>query len=676
MHAPPLRSPPASRVSRAAAARTTLALLVLSAILSPASAAPRTRALADLSIEELLNESITSVSKRETPLGEAPSAITVLAAEDILSHGITSLPEALRLVPGLDVARIGASQWAISSRGFNDQYANKLLVLLDGRSVYTPAFGGVFWDAQDIVLDDLDRIEVIRGPGATLWGANAVTGVINITTKPAKDTQGGRITLNAGSENRLSATVRHGGALSPTAHYRVYVKRFERAGLEDAAGARTPDAWDAWRAGFRTDWQASARDLLTLQGDYYLQHTGEQVDLPQLTAPLSRRFIVENLNRGGNVLARWTRTFSDASHLSVQSYADHFQHWAGLTRERRDTGDLELEFRQPFAGRHDVIVGAGYRFTTDRFNTTPSLAWMPAHRDLRLFTAFLQDEIALVPHRLHATLGTKVEHNDFTGWETQPGLRLLWLPTPRQTVWASASRAVSTPNRFLRDARFTTGAFQQSPFAPVFATVLIGNPAAASETQKAFEAGYRFEAYRQLYVDVTAYYNLFDRLRDVRSGAPQFQSPPPHMVLPLYFQTTGAGETYGAEFAVHWKPVPNLHLYASYSRLEVRIPGDPGSSPRHQASARMRLAVSKRIELNAAAFHVDRITLGFAPFTTVIPAYLRLDAGLTWAASSRFTLGLWGQNLLDPRHPEFTSVTNFQNAEVPRTFAARASWRF
>ena len=662
------------------------ALVLIAALLAPivsgqdAITAP-TSQLADLSLEELMNISVTSVSKKETKLNEAPAAITVITQDEIGRFGFTSLPEALRMVPGLAVARAGSNQWAISSRGFNYQYSNKLLVLMDGRSVYTPAFGGVYWNAQDMLLEDLDRIEVIRGPGGTLWGANAVNGVINITSKNSKDTQGTLVSTSAGYEDLPALAIRYGGKLAPNLHYRVYVKSFARDGLVDPQGNEAPGDWDSTRGGFRLDWEPSTADLVTVQGDLYSLNTTESVDVPSLTQPFSRTVKAVQFSRGGNALARWVRRFSDTSHLSLQAYFDYFREQQLLTVESRQTADVQLEHRFPLAGWNDLIWGLGYRFSTDEFNRTPIVSWSPASRDLHLFTAFLQDEISLVPDRLRFTIGSKIEHNDFTGFELQPSARLLWTPTARQSVWASTSRAVSPPARFQTNGRLNTTPFQTSPTSPVVQPALIGNANLDSEQVLAYELGYRVEATRNLSFDMAAFYNFYDGIQAPIAGAPaRFEAQPsPHVVLPFKWENALSAEGYGTEVSVQWKPIERWRLVGSYSWLQTHVnPGESfeKASPEHQLSLRSTITLPWNLEFNTATYFVDKVEAIAVEGTAAIPAYLRVDAGIVWRPTPALEVGVWGQNLFDDQHPEFSAINTQARTEIPRGAVGKITWRF
>jgi len=685
-------SPPLSKLHRGSHLGRTirfghsasLALAVTLAVLLSPRAWPvdpgSSTSLADLTIEQLMNESVTSVSKKAISLDLSPAAISIVTPEDLRRLGLTTLPEALRLVPGLNVARVGADQWAVSSRGFNTQYANKLLVLMDGRSIYTPAFGGVFWNAQDTMLEDLERIEVIRGPGATLWGANAVNGVINLTSKHSKDTQGLLASTTFGTEDQPGVSLRYGGAVGPDLHYRAYVKYFNRAGLVDAGGNETPDAWDSIRGGFRADWEPSREDLVTLQGDYYSLHTGGNLTTPLLVAPFSATYPTDNQSHGGNVLGRWTHTFSEKSQLSLQAYFDGYHYHVGRGAEARETADIQLEDRFALGGWNDIVWGLGYRFTTDQFTAGPQVSFNPASTDLNLYTAFVQDEVTLVPGRLRLTLGSKFEHNDYTGWEIQPSARLLWTPVAAQTVWASASRAVGTPARVFRSGRVSVAAFQP-PASPVVETALFGNANVVSESVDAYEIGYRIEPARNLSLDLVAFYNVYDHLSSATAGAARLEATPsPHVLVPIDFGSSEAGDTYGAEASIQWKPLDRWRLTANYSWLQADLHPSGNvakGSPQQQVSLRSYLDLPGHLELNGFASYVDRVAfVNTAGTATAIPAYLRVDVGVVWHPRPNLEVGVWGQNLLDNQHPEAGNLNTSGITEIPRSVFGKITIRF
>jgi len=637
-------------------------------------AAAAEQSFTDLSLAELMNEPVTTVSKKTTRLGDAPTAITVLTADDLRRNGFTTIPEALRMVPGFDVARIDASHWAISARGFNLQYANTLLVLVDGRSVYTPSFGGVYWDAQDLTLDDIDRIEVIRGPGATLWGANAVNGVVNIITKNARDTQGVLLSGSVGSEDRPQLDARYGGTAGSNGHFRVYAKYFNRDGLFNEHSSAFDD-WQAIRGGFRSDWDFAA-DQFTVQGDYYTMHEEHVINEVAWTPPFVSRDWQHRESDGGNLLGRWTRHFSDASQVSVQAYFDAYD----MALESRRTSDLQLEHRFAPAAGHDIVWGVGYRDSTDHLHLGADVISNPERRRLSLYTAFMQDEISLAADRVRVTLGTKLEHNDFTGLEVQPNLRLLFAPSSRTSVWAAASRAVSTPSRFYNDTRFNVSAFQPPASLPVVAA-LMPNPDLPSVKVNVYEVGYRAELTTRVSVDVATFHNIYHGIYGQAAGTPFFEAQPvPHLVLPLYWSNNLTAKSYGVEAAVSWCAFDNWNLSASYTWLDLNVrPLDTlgVGSPAHQANVSSRFTLSPSMEINSALYYASGIDSLSSTLDTVhISSYVRFDTGVIYRPTATLELGLWGQNLLDARHGEISSQDAGTITQVPRTFLAKVTKRF
>lgn len=634
---------------------------------------------ADMNIMELLNESVTSASKKESPFSESATAIFVINQEDIRRSGHSSLPELLRLVPGLNVARINGSEWAIGSRGFHDQYANKLLVLVDGRSVYSPMFGGVYWNAQDMLLEDLDRIEVIRGPGATLWGSNAVNGVINVTSKSAKETQGGLITSSFGTEERPTVGVRYGGQAAPNVYYRTYVKTFDRRGFVGSPDAGADD-WNMTRVGSRVDWEPTAVALVTVQAEYYQGRVGEHFEGVTLTPPFGTEQDLTHDNFGGNVVARLTRRFSADSELTVQAYYDRFQQGDGDITETRSTFDLDVQHRFLLGEDNEIVWGVGSRYTEDRLDPTFYLSFDPEEDQEYVYTAFVQDEITLIPKRLKFTLGSKFEHNEHAGFFAQPSVRLLWTPTSRQSVWASASRAVRVPARYDRESRLNAAAFQAPGDPPVLIS-LFGDKDVDPETLHAFELGYRVERDNRLSVDLTGFYNRYHGLMTFEPGVPYSEDTPAptHTVIPLYFRNSVSGETFGTEVAVQWRVTDWWKLIASYSWLHMRLEPDETAerqNPQHQVKLRSYVDLPRNFQVNAALYYVGSTTTPRDNEYVPVDSILRFDLGVTWRPRPGLELGIWGQNLLDPRHPEFGSFKTNALAEIPRTVTGKITWTF
>ena len=638
---------------------------------------------ADLSLEDLINLQVTSVSKKETSLSQSPAAIYVVTQDEIRRYGITTIPDALRLVPGMDVAQINSHEWAVSARGFNGQFANKLLVMVDGRSVYGTGYGGVVWGVQDVAMEDLDRIEVIRGPGGTLWGANAMNGVINIITKSAKETQGGLITTTVGTEDQPSTLVRYGGQLNTNLFYRAYVKYANRDGLETSAGQGAPDRARELQGGFRMDWEPGTVNQLTLQGDYYDDRVIENQNMPSLFAPYLQNFNEVNHDSGGNMLGRWTHAFSGDSSLTLQAYYDHLRNEQAEAVEYGDTVDFDAQHRFAIGERNDVIWGLGYRHLADDFEPSYFAAWNPDQHGEQLFSAFAQDEITLLPERLKLTLGSKFERNDYTGFEVQPNARLLWTPTEKQTVWAAVSRAVRTPSRQELDGRGNLQVFPPFPPNPLPTLVsTFGNPGLESENLIAYELGYRVELTRKCSLDATAFFNQYDRLIVPMAGTFVPLEPgllPPHSLVPFTFVNTGPTQTYGMELSAVWKVTDRWHLTASYSWLQMDLPATDAyyaGSPGQQAQLRSTLDLPGNLEFNGAAYYVDSINVPYGLGQMNLPAYVRLDLGLVWHPTKSLEIGIWGQNLTEDAHAEFTSYKTPLVTEIPRSVMGKITLRF
>jgi len=643
--------------------------------------------LAEMDIEDLVEVEVVSVNslfKKQTRLEQAPAAATIVTADDIRRLGITTLPESLRLVPGMNVGRIDSHEWAISARGFNAQFANKLLILVDGRTIYGPAYGGVFWGIQDTILEDLDRVEVIRGPGATLWGANAVNGVVNILTKSARDTQGLLVSASGGTEDQPSVSVRYGGALGGAVvtnlYYRVYGKYFNRDGLVTSSGSDAQDDWHSIQGGVRFDWEPGDLDRVTLQGNYYNDFINENENVVVLTPPnYVTSTNTQNHDYGGNVLARWTHEFSELSSLTLQAYFDHFKQEQVGTSETRDTFDFDAQHRFPLGTRNDIIWGVQYHYSAAEFPPNFFLTWTPPKQTDELFSAFVQDEITVVPKRFTVTLGSKFEHNESTGFEVQPSVRLLWTPADKQTVWAAVSRAVRTPSRYETGARVNYSVFEVTPGDPsnLGLISLFGNPNIDAEKLIAYELGYRIEPTKRLSFDIAGFYNQYDDLLRFVPGPSFMQGSV--TVFPQTMQNSGSAETFGAELSAQWKVTDAWRLVASYSWLHAEVrPNDPAfqGNPQHQVQLRSYLDLPGNLELNNAVYYVDRQVAASGLGTATIPAYVRVDAGLVWHPSKSVEIGIWGHNLLDDRHPEFPSLKSSVQTEIPRSIVGKITVRF
>lgn len=637
---------------------------------------------ADLSVEQLMNVSVTSVAKRETKFDESAAAISVITQEDIRRLGITSIPDALRLVPGVDVAQINSHEWAVSVRGFQNEFANKLLVLVDGRSVYDYTFGGVVWSTQDLPMEDIDRIEVIRGPGASLWGANAVNGVINIITKSAKDTQGALVSVEGGTLDQPAAVVRYGGTVASNLFYRAYAKVLNSDGLVTSSGQDAPDRTLDVRGGFRLDWTPSEEDKFTLQGDLYRSRLVENQVLYMVSPPYYKNFDEVNYNSGGNVLGRWTHDFSENQSLSIQTYYDRARNEQAGSIELDNTFDFDGQHRFALGNRNEITWGLGYREVESDYRSSLFVTFNPPAANDRLFSSFLQDEVVLVPDRLKLILGSKLERNDYTGFELEPSGRLLWTPTDRQSVWAAVSRAVRTPTWSDLHADTTVGVLppSESPFGQTLLISANGNPAVDAETLIAYELGYRVEVTKHVSLDLAGFYNQYDDLIDFAPSATIPPSPSqPYWQATMTAGNITSGDTYGAEVSARWDVTDYWHLVANYSWLYMQIPSESTyyqSGPKHQAQLRSTLDLPFNLELNGDVSFVDRVSAPTLTGEQTIPSYLRLDLGLVWHATKNLELGVWGQNLTRDRHLEFSSYKTALLTEIPRSVMGRITWRF
>ncbi|MEK7793769.1 MAG: TonB-dependent receptor [Candidatus Hydrogenedentota bacterium] len=636
--------------------------------------------LTDLSIEELLNIEVTSVSKKSEKRTAAPAAITVITQDDIRRSGATSVPELLRMVPGVNVARLDANKWSVTSRGFSGRYGNKLLVLIDGRSVYTPNYAGVAWEAKDVFIEDVDRIEVIRGPGGSLWGANAVNGVINIVTKNAEDTQGGVVELGGGTEERGFGGLRYGGTINEDLHYRLYLKYFDRDSGAMQGGGDGEDDWNMGQGGVRLDWKLSERDVLTLQGDIYRNGAGSSLETPYLTFPFRRDEYSKARRDGANVLGRWTRTLSEGSDLQLQVYFDYDEtRELRVIDEFRRTLDADFQHRFQAGERNEFIWGAGFRYTGDALSESHFIQYTPDERRSRTFSAFVQDEIKLVPEKLVLTLGTKLEYNDYSGMEVQPNARLTWTPDEKKTVWGAVSRAVRTPSRSEADIHLLDQVFPGR-----IALVLEGNEDFDSEKLLAYELGYRQTLRDNLAFDVAAFVNDYSELRTIEVTFPRFVGfpRPAHIEVPATARNNLDALTFGFEVGVDWQPKSWWQMRAWYSFLEINLdfhtrsldiitPASESDTPEQQYYWRNSFDLPRNVQLDATLRYVDELP------SLDVEDYLTMDLRLGWQPNENLELSIVGQNLLQPGHTEFQStfVTSLPT-QVERGVFGKVTWRF
>jgi iron complex outermembrane receptor protein len=656
----------------------TAAIISAAAWCSVSVAAPQgsesraaTDALKSLSVEELMNVEVTSVSRRPERLLEAPAAIQVLSNEDLRRSGASNLPSALRLANNLDVAQENAHEWVISARGFSSDVGNKLLVLMDGRTLYTPLFSGVFWDRQDYVLEDLDRIEIISGPGGALWGANAVNGVINIISKSSADTKGLFVEAGGGDELHALASVRYGGALTEHATYRVYGKYSDRDNQTFANDVPSHDAWHTAQGGFRIDSQPPGRDSFTLQGDFYRNEE-------QITTGGDASV------NGANLLGRWSRQFSESSNMSLQLYYDrtHLElpvppvvfAPAGTFEDDLDTYDLDFQHSIQLDNRHHLTWGLGFRFTQDEVVNAPGIAFFPTELDQVLYSAFVQDEIAL-REQLVLTLGSKVEHTDYTGVEVEPSVRMQWNLSDRASLWGAVSRAVRTPSRIDREI--------SQPSPGFLIVILQGGANFDSESVVAYELGYRAQLGARLTAAVSTFFNDYDDLRSTSLSPPD---PVFNLPFPFFFENNLEGETYGFELSTTFQALDRWRLHGAYRVLQADIDVKAGrtdfnnalnetNDPEQQLSLRSSLDLPGSVQLDAGLRWVDTRKVNDSGVPRQVPDFLELDVRLAWNPTRALELSLVGRNLLDGQHPEF-GVPGPTRVEIERSIYGKLVWRY
>ena len=651
--------------------RRLLSVIFLSLTLPPAAFADEPQVLAQanparlkqMTLEQLSQLEVTTQSKEPVPAIRTPAAIYVITGEDIRHSGVTTIPDALRLAPGVEVAQIDASKWSVGIRGFGTRLSRSVLVLIDGRSVYTPLFAGTYWEVQDTLLEDIDRIEVIRGPGGTIWGPNAVNGVINIITKSTKDTKGTYVSGGGGNAEQGFVNFRYGGGNSKGLTYRVYAKAFTR-GPEYHLEKDNFDDWRGVQSGFRMDWTKSDRDSFTLQGDGYRQEDGERVALGNYV-PAFEKILDGNAQlSGGNLLARWTRKLKDENSVQVQTYYDRTNRDEPNLGERRDTFDIDVIAHTKIRQRQQLTYGAGARWSDGRFLEVGSgLVFVPANRLDYLLSGFFEDDITLVNDRLVLSLGTKLLRTNYTGFETEPSIRLLWTPSPTNTFWAAFARAIRTPSRAEHD-------FYLSSFlGPGFFARFNANPDFAPEQLNGYEAGYRRLIAKNFFVDFAGFWNHYHDLFSQDLAAPPFTEttlpfsepvqPPAHTIITAQFRNDLFGFTTGGEIAPEWRPTTFWRLRASYSYLNMHLSTAPGtalggspasvqrSSPRHEATAQSSVDIAKKLQLDLIYRYVSALPAVSGP------AYSTGDARGAWRFNDHVEFSLTGRNLLQPRHVEY-----------------------
>jgi iron complex outermembrane receptor protein len=658
-----------------------LALSALTIVTAAAQTAPPVD-LTGTSLEDLMNIQVTSVSKKEQSYSKAASSIYVITQDDIRHSGATNVPDLLRMVPGVDVARINANTWAISIRGFNSRYSGKVLVLVDGRTVYTPLFSGVYWDQQTMPLENIERIEVIRGPGGTVWGANAMNGVINIISKSAKDTRGGLISAEAGSQDRAQGLAQYGGSAGTNGSYRVYGRYTMNEDSPSIVGSPATDNAHSSQMGFRSDWDLSPRDTLTAHGDILGSSESQTITTLFLNQPPGYYTLNDQVRvAAGNILGQWNHVFSNGSATTLQVYYDGFRRFdEGL--ENQSTGDVDVQYHFHVGARNDIVAGLGYRLTDQSFTDGYAVVVGTGHREDNLFSAFIQDEVRLTDS-VSLTAGVKLEDNAYTGFEFEPSVQLAWSPTSHQTVWASVSRAIQQPSWVYAAAQAAEAAVPV-PGAGIAVYQVSGDPDAKAPAVVNYELGYRTELSKRLTLDTTVFLGDYDRLQTLEPGTPFFATSPasPHLVLPNVFENLARGTTYGVEESAHWDVSKWWRISPGFSFLQTNLALDAGAgngeiiaftssaSPKRQAQLRSNIKLPHHVEWDTSVYFVGSLAMG------PVPAYTRVDTRLGWHIGEFVDIGITGQNLLTPRHIEFFDGLQVTPMETARAVVAKITWHF
>lgn len=633
----------------------------------------------DMELTSLMEMEITSAGRKSQNSFDVPAAVYVIDQNKLQRSGVTTIADALRLVPGLHVGQSHSNRWAIGSRGFNGHFSNKLLVQIDGRSVYTPSYSGVYWSTQNVVLEDIERIEVIRGPGATLWGANAVNGIINIITKKASETQGTLMSIGTGNHEKFMGTVRYGTKLNENSHGRFYATHHDRSAFKFSnTDSEAHDAWAISSAGFRLDGKAGSEKNWSLQGNGYVGENEQQVEglwLPGLSYPIP--YADEIDTKGVNINGTWEHILSDTGSWIVQAYYDYTSRDEVFTNEAiHHTLNLDFQHRFQWKTDHDIVWGLGYRLIKDDFGSTFQTSFTPDSQTYNLVSAFFQDEMALKNDEFRLIVGAKLEYNDYTHMEIQPNLRLLWKPDETQRVWIAVSHAVRTPARMERTGTITI-AFIPTPFGTQHLT-LDGSSGFDSEKMIAWESGYRYAPTSTFSFDAALFYNDYWDLmvtlpKDDFSGN-------------YYFSNSMEGYSYGVELSSEWHPNEWLETELNYSYINMNMDRDgyeqkliEESAPTHQISLRVGFNILKTLQLNLWGRYTDEIK--FAQFdeseaSQSIDAYVGLDANLKWYPMENVEVTLVGQNLLDREHIEFITDANISTVEVERSFYTKLTWKF
>jgi iron complex outermembrane recepter protein len=647
---------------------------VLAADPAPVPAADPEQDVLGMSLEDAMNVKLTTASKKEWPWFRTAAAVYVITAEDMRRSGSRNIAEALRLVPGVEVARIDGSKWAVTARGFNGRFANKLLVLVDGFSVYHPIFGGVYWDALQIAPAEIERIEVIRGPGATLWGANAVNGVINIITKDSGDTRRLLVDSRSGTLDQGFGAAQVGGAMGTNATFRVFGQGLTQEGFSTLLPSNESSNWRSMRGGFRTDWNPRAADHMVVTGEAHRDHERQLLTMASLTAPYSTTLWDDAVVEGANVSARWTHATSAASDVSARATVDHFQRQEYLGTMKSNTLDLDFQHRFASGRTHETVWGLNYRLIGMNLRAIGPLSFPDPERLDYQTGGFLQHNVFTRDQRGTLSLGTKVEQSSTSELSLQPSLNLSFQPTPRQTMWGSVSHARRTYIVGEEDARVQVIAFPDPTGSGLTVVpTMVPQPDGEDERVLAYEAGYRIRPIERATIDVAAYWNEYSHLRTLELGPQglEFAGGVPYVIMPLIQTGGGAGTGRGIEAMLWVQPASRWQLRGvySYSRLKLRQSGGGGATPTvanasqpplHSGYLQSLFDVHRNVEFDTWLRMVDRLP------KAGVPAYMELDARLGWRMHPSFEIAVEGNNLLHDRHMEFIKDFVYEPSWVER----------
>jgi len=662
---PALRKPGIQKALK----RGCLSLAVAGLMAIPVWPQEPSKDLGNKSIEDLMNIEVTSASKKAESLSQAPAAIFVVTGEDIRRGGFSSIPDALRMVPGLHVAQQSSHVWLVSARGFSNLFNAKMLVLIDGRLAYTPTFGGVWWDVQDPPLEDIDRIEVIRGPGGALWGANAVNGVINIITKKAGKSQGALVTSSAGVNEGYMVRTRYGGKVGDRFAYRIYGTSNYWLPTLNASGAENSDTWNISQGGVRMDWSPSEKDTVTFDGQGYSGRIRDTTDLFRPTGP-STLVDSQSVIKGGHILGRWKHAFNSRSSTDMLGYCDWTARAITVWEEQRTICDIEFQHNYSLTDRQSLTWGGSIISTGLSSQTNFRFGISPPNRRTTTYSIFLQYDLVLVPDKFRLIAGSKFEHNDFTGFEYQPQMRAIWTPNKSHTVWAAISRAVRTPTLAETSGKLRVS---QLSTAPLTFLDFIGNPASDSEVLHSYELGYRYEWRQEFSLDAALYYNGYDGLLGPTAPGNPVINPLPFFVdIPVTYTNAGGGQTHGLELYFSYIPIPRWTVSTGITELRGNsvsglVVGATTNDPRHSVTFQSRLDLTQHINFDAGYYYSDAI-----PHT--LPPVNRVDLGLSTKPINGFTFSVWGRNLQSSRHQEAAPFL-LPAGEIRRSVVFKITWQ-